>query len=270
MLDDAQEIARVVPAITAIRKALPTIPLSIDTYKAATARAAVHAGADVINDVWGAAFGFTSEERESWISAAEPGAPNLCHGARGSAMASQAAAELSCPLVLMHNRPDRAYTSFLEDVLLDLRLSLTLSPCGGSPQAPALAPIPVLRIREERPAKSGGLKALLHGRSSNSPTRCSWERLANLLWAPFLEIQSINGSKPLRRHWSGESNRGVRWCGSTTSRNSLPPSRWPMRFEEGSPGKRMRTYTLTLARMKFFGRHAAFTLQRPNPDNRLR
>ena len=41
------------PVIAAIRAALPTIPISIDTTKPAVAEAALAAGADLLNDVWG-------------------------------------------------------------------------------------------------------------------------------------------------------------------------------------------------------------------------
>ncbi len=46
-----EEIRRVVPAIEAIKKAMPQSVISVDTYHAATAQAAVNAGADIINDV---------------------------------------------------------------------------------------------------------------------------------------------------------------------------------------------------------------------------
>ena len=45
------EISRVVPVIAAIRDAGITTPISVDTRKAAVARAALAAGADMINDV---------------------------------------------------------------------------------------------------------------------------------------------------------------------------------------------------------------------------
>jgi dihydropteroate synthase len=48
--DEAQEIARVVPVIEAVRRARP-IQISIDTMKPAVARAAVAAGATMWNDV---------------------------------------------------------------------------------------------------------------------------------------------------------------------------------------------------------------------------
>ncbi|HBT97356.1 MAG TPA: dihydropteroate synthase [Desulfobulbaceae bacterium] len=46
----AEELRRVIPLITAIRKK-SAIPISIDTYKAETARQALAAGANIINDI---------------------------------------------------------------------------------------------------------------------------------------------------------------------------------------------------------------------------
>ncbi|HZU76728.1 MAG TPA: dihydropteroate synthase [Dehalococcoidia bacterium] len=48
------ERARVVPVIEALRAELPPdVLISIDTYKASTAEAALDAGADLVNDIWG-------------------------------------------------------------------------------------------------------------------------------------------------------------------------------------------------------------------------
>ena len=46
-----EEQARVLPVIEALRKAYPEAVISIDTYRASTARLAVEAGADIINDI---------------------------------------------------------------------------------------------------------------------------------------------------------------------------------------------------------------------------
>lgn len=46
-----EERRRVVPAIAALRKAYPDAVISIDTYRADTAEAAIAAGADIINDI---------------------------------------------------------------------------------------------------------------------------------------------------------------------------------------------------------------------------
>src|SRR6202522_1939863 len=46
-----EELRRVVPVIEKIRSEFPSVLISVDTYKAATARHAVQAGADIINDI---------------------------------------------------------------------------------------------------------------------------------------------------------------------------------------------------------------------------
>jgi len=78
---EADEIARVVPVIRGLRDAGCNTPISIDTRKAAVARAARAAGADAINDVSALAH--------------DPGMAPL-------------AAELGVPVVLMHMRGDPA------------------------------------------------------------------------------------------------------------------------------------------------------------------
>lgn len=50
-----EEIDRVLPVIQAIRQEL-TVPISVDTTRAEVARAAIAAGADVVNDISGATY----------------------------------------------------------------------------------------------------------------------------------------------------------------------------------------------------------------------
>ncbi len=76
-LSTQQEIDRVLPVIAGIRQAKPDALLSIDTYHAATARAAVAAGAEIVNDVSGLLW--------------------------DEAMAATCA-ELQCGVILMHAR----------------------------------------------------------------------------------------------------------------------------------------------------------------------
>jgi dihydropteroate synthase len=47
----AEELRRVIPVIKRIRSRFPDLLLSIDTYKAETARQAIAAGADIVNDI---------------------------------------------------------------------------------------------------------------------------------------------------------------------------------------------------------------------------
>ncbi|MCG5261120.1 dihydropteroate synthase [Cupriavidus gilardii] len=67
-----QELARVLPVIEALRDCGK--PLSIDTYKPETMRAALAAGADLINDIWGLRMPGAIEA----VAAAEAGEAGLC------------------------------------------------------------------------------------------------------------------------------------------------------------------------------------------------
>jgi dihydropteroate synthase len=51
-VDAATEMARVLPLVETLARKVP-VPLSIDTYKPEVARAALQAGAQLVNDVWG-------------------------------------------------------------------------------------------------------------------------------------------------------------------------------------------------------------------------
>lgn len=51
-VDEDTELSRILPVITKLRASCD-LPISIDTYKAAVARAALDAGANLVNDVWG-------------------------------------------------------------------------------------------------------------------------------------------------------------------------------------------------------------------------
>lgn len=98
-----EEIERVAPVIEAV-KARIEIPISIDTYKAPVARAAIVAGADLINDIWG-----LKADSEMAALIAETGA--------------------AC--CLMHNRKEAVYNDYIPDVLTDLQESLTLADQAG-------------------------------------------------------------------------------------------------------------------------------------------
>lgn len=52
MISSEEEISRVVPAIEAIKTRFD-VPMSVDTYKADVAEAAICAGAAMVNDIWG-------------------------------------------------------------------------------------------------------------------------------------------------------------------------------------------------------------------------
>jgi dihydropteroate synthase len=52
-VSEAEELERVIPVLTALKQKRPNAVVSIDTYKANVARAAVEAGAEIVNDVSG-------------------------------------------------------------------------------------------------------------------------------------------------------------------------------------------------------------------------
>jgi len=65
-----EEQARILPVIEGILSAAPNAVVSVDTYKASTARAAIAAGAEIINDI----SGFTWDEEMAAVCAAiKPG-----------------------------------------------------------------------------------------------------------------------------------------------------------------------------------------------------
>ena len=52
-VSEQEELRRVIPVITALKQKRPESVISVDTYKANVARAAVEAGAEIVNDVSG-------------------------------------------------------------------------------------------------------------------------------------------------------------------------------------------------------------------------
>ena len=102
-ITDEEEIARVTPVIEAISENFD-VPVSIDTYKSAVAEAALQAGADLVNDIWG----FKYDPKVAYVTAK--------HGA-------------AC--CLMHNRKEAVYEDFLRDVMEDMKECLALADQAG-------------------------------------------------------------------------------------------------------------------------------------------
>ena len=55
-ISDKEEIERIIPALKAIRKEFPNIPISIDTFRQNVAAQCIAEGADIINDISGGLF----------------------------------------------------------------------------------------------------------------------------------------------------------------------------------------------------------------------
>lgn len=102
-VSEEEEIKRVIPIIEMIRDEFD-VAISIDTYKANVAEAAIQAGAGLINDVWG----FKADSRMAEV-----------------------AAQYGVPCCLMHNRDNKNYGHLMEEVLEDLRESIAIAKAAG-------------------------------------------------------------------------------------------------------------------------------------------
>ncbi|MEN8173813.1 MAG: dihydropteroate synthase [Chloroflexota bacterium] len=119
-VDADEEIRRVIPVIQALTAAFDDLLISIDTYKAEVAAAALDAGADLVNDVW---------------------------GLRADPELGEVIKDRNAPVILMHNRSnpktaevrDRLggryvgvdYVDLLEDIKRELMESVTLARASG-------------------------------------------------------------------------------------------------------------------------------------------
>lgn len=77
-IDATEEMDRVLPAIEGVLKALPNAIISIDTYSASVAEAAVKAGAHIINDISGGDM-----DEDILKVAASYGSPYICMHMKG-------------------------------------------------------------------------------------------------------------------------------------------------------------------------------------------
>ena len=103
-VDPDEEARRVVPVLRAVRDALPSMPLTIDTTKPSVAEAAIAAGAAGINDVWGV----SDDDTLARVAAA--------HG---------------IPIILMHNRAEPRYVNLVPEVVGELQRAIDRALAAG-------------------------------------------------------------------------------------------------------------------------------------------
>ncbi|QGP92100.1 Pterin binding enzyme [Neomoorella glycerini] len=82
------------------------VPISVDTYKAITARRALDLGVDIINDIW---------------------------GCRADAAMAAVCAHYRAPIIIMHNQQGTTYRDLMFDILASLRESIRLAEENGIP-----------------------------------------------------------------------------------------------------------------------------------------
>ena len=107
-VDAAAELARLLPALEAVAAAV-SLPISVDTWKAPVARAALSAGAVIVNDV---------------------------RGLMGDPALAEVVAESGAGLVLMHHRrrPLPAGADVVAEVISGLRQSIAAAASAGIPR----------------------------------------------------------------------------------------------------------------------------------------
>lgn len=103
----AEETERLMPFLESVLAECP-VPVSVDTFKAETARAALSAGAHLLNDIWGLQYAEKPEEM------------------------ARAAAEANAPVVVMHNQNGTVYDG---DIIAAMRTfflrSLAIADAAG-------------------------------------------------------------------------------------------------------------------------------------------
>lgn len=102
-VSDQEEIERIIPVIRQIRRHYD-IPISVDTYKSGVAKAAIEAGASMVNDIWGLRYD-----------------PDMAGVIADSGVAC----------CLMHNREKAEYKYFMNGVMEDLEKSITIAKAAG-------------------------------------------------------------------------------------------------------------------------------------------
>ena len=102
---EEEEIARVTPVIEAVKKHFD-IPVSIDTYKGKVTLAALQAGADLVNDIWG----FKHDPEVAAYTA-----------------------KYNAACCLMHNRNEAVYDDFQKDFIRDMQECIAIAKKANVP-----------------------------------------------------------------------------------------------------------------------------------------
>ena len=98
-----EEITRTAPVIEAVKKNFD-VPVSIDTYKSDVAEAALQAGADLVNDIWG----FQYDEKMAGL-----------------------VKKYDAACCLMHNKNEAVYKDFLKDMYAELQKCVDTAKAAG-------------------------------------------------------------------------------------------------------------------------------------------
>jgi dihydropteroate synthase len=98
-----QEMERVIPVIEQLSRHT-NVPISVDTYKAKTAEAAIRAGAHMLNDIW---------------------------GLKADPEMGSVAARYGVPICIMHNKAKAEYDNIIEDMMREISESIEIALKAG-------------------------------------------------------------------------------------------------------------------------------------------
>lgn len=123
MITDEEEIDRVVTVLRKLKEYFD-VPVSVDTYKTKVAQAVFEEGADLLNDIWGLKFQLLfdgkNEQGEQITDTSVP--------------IAQVAAKAGVPVCIMHNRKNKEYGNFFEEMQSDLLESVKIAIDAGIPK----------------------------------------------------------------------------------------------------------------------------------------
>lgn len=102
-ISSEQEMERIIPVINRLSRDID-IPISVDTYKAKTAEAAIRAGTHMLNDVW---------------------------GLKADPEMGSVAAQYRIPICIMHNKASAEYGDLIEDMIGELAESIEIALKAG-------------------------------------------------------------------------------------------------------------------------------------------
>lgn len=105
-IDAQEEMDRILPVIERLLEEV-AVPISVDTYKASTAEAALERGAHMINDVWGLQY----DEHMAAV-----------------------VAKYNVPIVIMHNQLQPGYQNLMGDITAFLQKSINIAAKAGIAQ----------------------------------------------------------------------------------------------------------------------------------------
>lgn len=119
IINQDEELKRVLPFIEAVKKRFPDILLSIDTFKSKVAQFAIESGADIVNDI-----GAGEDDSEMLATVAALHVPYIAMHKKGSIQNMQENPQYNDVVqevfAFLHQKQQTVYESGIQDLIIDL------------------------------------------------------------------------------------------------------------------------------------------------------